>query len=62
LISGGGWNNPYLLDSSTLSDDAGAIDNLFGEGDQDWFLVSAGDLTPDWVESGPGAETKTQVP
>jgi Ca2+-binding RTX toxin-like protein len=43
LQTGGGLNDPYLLDSSTLSDDAGALDQLFGEGDTDWFLVSAGD-------------------
>jgi Ca2+-binding RTX toxin-like protein len=43
LLSGGGLNDPYLLNASTVSDDAGAIDQLFGEGDTDWFLVSLGD-------------------
>jgi hypothetical protein len=31
------------LDATTVSDDAGAIDLLFGEGMTDWFLVSTGD-------------------
>jgi Ca2+-binding RTX toxin-like protein len=44
LLSGGGLNDPYLLNNSTLANDAGAIDQLFGEGDTDWFLVSTGDL------------------
>jgi Ca2+-binding RTX toxin-like protein len=43
LQAGGGLNDPYLLNGSTVSNDAGAIDQLFGEGDTDWFLVSAGD-------------------
>jgi hypothetical protein len=36
-------NDPYLLNAGTVSNDAGAIDQLFGEGDTDWFLVSLGD-------------------
>jgi Ca2+-binding RTX toxin-like protein len=57
LNSGGGWNDPYLLDANTVSDDAGAIDQLFGEGDADWFLVSAGDLN-----DAVGGETVTTIP
>jgi Ca2+-binding RTX toxin-like protein len=36
-------NDPYLLNASTVFNDADAIDQLFGEGDTDWFLVSLGD-------------------
>jgi Ca2+-binding RTX toxin-like protein len=39
----GSLNDPNLLNTSTVSNDAGAIDQLFGEGDTDWFLVSLGD-------------------
>jgi Ca2+-binding RTX toxin-like protein len=57
LLSGGGLNDPYLLAANTLSDDAGAIDQLFGEGDADWFLVNLGDTN----DGGPG-ETVTTLP
>jgi Ca2+-binding RTX toxin-like protein len=57
LQSGGGLNDPYLLDPNTVFDDAGAIDQLFGEGETDWFLVSAGDLN-----EAVGGETVTTIP
>jgi hypothetical protein len=57
LQTGGGLNDPYLLTGSTVSDDAGAIDNLFGEGDTDWFLASSGDLN-----DAVGGETVTPIP
>jgi hypothetical protein len=43
IQNGTGLNNPYKLDSTTVFNDAGAVDQLFGEGDTDWFLVSIGD-------------------
>jgi Ca2+-binding RTX toxin-like protein len=43
LLTGGGWNDPHLLNNATVFDDAGAIDTLFGEGDLDWFLAGGGD-------------------
>jgi hypothetical protein len=43
LLAGGGLNDPDFLNNTTVFDNAGAIDNLFGEGDTDWFLVSTGD-------------------
>jgi Ca2+-binding RTX toxin-like protein len=43
LLSGGGLNDPYQLNAGTVSNDAGAIDQLLGQGDTDWFLVSTGD-------------------
>jgi hypothetical protein len=57
LLSGGGLNDPYLLNNTTLANDANAIDQLFGEGDTDWFLVSTGDLKDAVV-----GETLTNIP
>jgi hypothetical protein len=50
-----------LLNASTVQNDSNAVDSLYGEDDRDWFLTSSGDLTPDWVPSGAGAETKTVI-
>jgi hypothetical protein len=57
LLSGSGLNDPYLLNSSTVFDDAHAIDLLFGEGDLDWFLVNTGD----WNDHLAG-EIETGIP
>jgi len=35
-----------------------AVDTLFGEGDQDWLIAHAEDLTPD---HDPLTETKTML-
>ena len=37
----GGYNGSYLLNALTVSDD-GAIDDLFGELDADWFIAHGG--------------------
>jgi len=45
LLDGGGLNRKYKLRGKLLADSA--IDTLYGEGEQDWFLIHAEDLTPD---------------
>lgn len=51
----------YKLDSSTIQQDALAIDQLFGETDRDWFLAGSEDQTPDQVTNGDQAETRTGI-
>lgn len=45
-VTPGGWNSPYRLTSATVHDDA-AVDQMYGEGNQDWFLFSATDVLKD---------------
>ncbi len=43
----GGSNGTTLLNSSTVLNDGGANDDLWGEGDNDWFIISVPDRTRD---------------
>jgi Ca2+-binding RTX toxin-like protein len=45
LLDGGGLNKKYKLTGKLLSDSA--TDTMWGEGEQDWFLVHPEDLTSD---------------
>jgi Ca2+-binding RTX toxin-like protein len=58
-ILGGGLNGAFRINSTTVSDDAGAVDTLYGRAGMDWFLVSAGDLIQD-ANTG-GTETTTTI-
>jgi hypothetical protein len=42
-VSGSGFNDGYMLNSDTVKDDF-AVDTLYGDAGQDWFLVGTGDL------------------
>jgi Ca2+-binding RTX toxin-like protein len=53
--AGGGFNGTYLLDAAHVHDDAGAVDNLWGNGGQDWFFAAATDS----VNDGQANETIT---
>jgi Ca2+-binding RTX toxin-like protein len=55
LLNGGGLNKKYKLKGKVLADSA--ADELWGEGEQDWFLVHTEDSTPDFDP----AETKTAL-
>jgi Ca2+-binding RTX toxin-like protein len=46
LRSGGGANGVYVLNGTTVTDDA-VIDTLWGDGGLDWFLFSPGDKLKD---------------
>jgi Ca2+-binding RTX toxin-like protein len=59
LMNGGGANGSARLNASTVFNDGGAVDRLWGEQDLDWFLVSAGDAVND-LNTG-GSETQTIV-
>jgi Ca2+-binding RTX toxin-like protein len=54
---GGGQNDPYFVNATTVSNEAGAVDTLFGNTETDWFVVSAGDLLKDRVTG----EIKTTI-
>jgi hypothetical protein len=56
LSASGGLNDPYFLNNITVFNDS-AVDNLFGEGDRDWFLASPGDF-----DDAIGEEIKTMIP
>jgi Ca2+-binding RTX toxin-like protein len=56
VFDGGGLNKKYKLRGKLIADSA--ADTLWGEGEQDWFLVHGEDLTPDL---NPFTETKTQL-
>ncbi len=43
----GGSNGTTVLNSSTVLNDGGANDDLWGEGDNDWFIISVPDRTRD---------------
>jgi hypothetical protein len=58
LLNGGGLNGTNKLNSTTVKSDNGAIDQLFGDDDDDWFLVSPEDSVNDWQSA---RETKTVV-
>lgn len=55
---GGGLNGTYKLNAATVHDDA-AIDQLFGEGNQDWFLYTLGGPTGDVLKDKKNDETAT---
>jgi hypothetical protein len=55
----GGLNGIYRINATTVSDDAAAVDELFGEANQDWFLVSALDQLND--QNVGGIETATPI-
>lgn len=59
LSSSGGLNGAWLLNSSTIQQDFPAIDQLFGEGDRDWFLASSEDQSPDRASTTDPLETLT---
>lgn len=49
--------NVFLQPGVNISNDS-AVDQVFGDADQDWFLVTIGvDLTPDWLVE----ETRTDI-
>ncbi|MHB8955837.1 MAG: PQQ-dependent sugar dehydrogenase [Pirellulaceae bacterium] len=56
LRDGGGINDPYRLNGTTVANDS-AVDSLFGDGNYDWFLASADDLT----DVDPLRETVTPI-
>ena len=57
LFNGGdGHNKKYRLKGKDRQD--AVVDTLFGDGEQDWFIVHAEDLTPD---IDPLTETKTAL-
>jgi hypothetical protein len=56
---GGGRNSTARINSTTVSNDGGAVDTLFGRAGLDWFVVNAGDLVRD-LNTG-GTETKTTI-
>jgi Ca2+-binding RTX toxin-like protein len=47
--TGGGFNGTYRLDAAHVHDDGGAVDNLYGNGGQDWFFAAATDRLNDRV-------------
>jgi hypothetical protein len=53
---GDGRNGRYRLKGKDRRD--AAVDTLYGDGDQDWYLVHTEDLTPD---HDPLSETKTAL-
>ena len=44
LFNGGGANDETKLNTSTVLNDANAIDSLTGDTDSDWFFQSANDV------------------
>jgi hypothetical protein len=55
----GGRNGTTRINSTTVSNDGGAADTLFGRAGLDWFVVSTADLVKD-LNTG-GTETKTTI-
>jgi Ca2+-binding RTX toxin-like protein len=55
----GGRNGSFRINNTTVSDDAGAADTLFGGPGLDWFVVSAGDQVRD--RNTGGTETVTTI-
>ena len=43
----GGLNGTTFLNASTMDNDSGAVDNLYGEGNDDWFVLWPGDRAND---------------
>src|SRR5262249_20273615 len=59
LSAGGGVNGGAVLNASTVTADAAAVDTLWGREDADWFLAGAEDLVKDLDLAIP--EIKTTV-
>ena len=59
ILNGGGLNGTNRLYSGTIQNDSGAVDNLTGGADLDWFFQSTGDTIAD-LNTG-GSETKTTI-
>ncbi len=59
LLNGGGFNGTTKLNSSTISNDSSAADNLTGNSELDWFFQSANDIVVDF-NAGLG-EIKTTI-
>jgi uncharacterized protein (DUF2141 family) len=59
IQNGGGLNGSNRLFSGTVQNDAGAVDNLTGGSELDWFFQSVGDTLSD-LNNG-GSETKTSI-
>jgi Ca2+-binding RTX toxin-like protein len=55
----GGRNGSFRINSTTVSNDLGAVDALFGGLGLDWFVVSAGDQVRD--RNTGGTETVTTI-
>jgi acrosin len=55
----GGRNGTRVLNATTVFDDGGAVDNLTGGADLDWFIVFTNDVIVD-LNNG-GTETVTQL-
>jgi Ca2+-binding RTX toxin-like protein len=58
--TGGGLNGGYLLTALTVHDDA-AVDQMSGEGGQDWFLYDALGSAPDRLNDKKKNERATQI-
>lgn len=50
IRNGGGANDAFTLDDTTVIDD-GAVDTLWGQSGQDWFLFGSGDKLRDKAEN-----------
>jgi Ca2+-binding RTX toxin-like protein len=57
---GGGLNGSLRLNSTTVYDDA-AIDQLYGEGEQDWFLYTASGASRDSLRDRKSNEQATDA-
>jgi hypothetical protein len=53
----GGLNGTTYLNATTISDDAGVRDDLWGDGDTDWFVIDVNDRARDRASG----ETQTNI-
>lgn len=58
-VPGGLNTSSYLLNTSTLTNDANAVDTVYGREDLDWFIVGSNDLIQDMNTDN--TETKTTI-
>jgi Ca2+-binding RTX toxin-like protein/subtilisin family serine protease len=52
LVNGGGSNGSVTVHGTTATDDAAAIDSLFGNADLDWFWIYGSDSVADLHQGG----------
>ena len=60
ITSGGGLNDSYVLNTTTVHNDL-AKDKMTGGAGRDWFFASSGDTLTDAVTSGPNKEYITTI-
>ena len=60
LLNGGGLNGSYVLNSTTVHDDA-AVDYLYGGSGQDWFLYHPSAPSADVLKNKKGNEIATAI-